>query len=58
MMMNQINIPLSCPSCDGKMYAVRYDAPLKILKQRSWQICKECGFQQQADDFKSRLLTV
>jgi len=30
--MNQINIPLPCPSCDGKMYATSYDAPLKILK--------------------------
>jgi len=56
--MSQINIPLSCPSCDGKMYAVSYDAPLKILKERSWQVCKECGFEQQADDFKRMLLTV
>jgi len=56
--MNQINIPLACPSCEGKMYSVRYDAPLKILKERSWQICKECGFEQSTDDFKMRLLTV
>ena len=56
--MSQINIPLSCPSCDGNMYAVSYDTPLKILRERSWQVCKECGFEQQADDFKRRLLTV
>jgi len=56
--MNQINIPLSCPSCTGKMYSVKYDAPLKILKERSWQICKSCGFQRSTDDFKRRLLTV
>ncbi len=31
--MKQISIPLSCSSCDGKMYSVRYDAPLGILKK-------------------------
>ena len=56
--MKQINIPLSCPSCDGKMYVTSYDAPLKILKERSWQICRECGFEQTADEFKRGLWTV
>lgn len=56
--MKQIAIPLSCPSCDGRMYATAYDAPLKILKERSWQICRECGFERNADDFKKELLTV
>ncbi len=56
--MKQISIPLSCPSCDGKMYLVRYDAPLGILKDRSWQICKTCGFERTTDDFKRGLLTV
>jgi C4-type Zn-finger protein len=56
--MKQINIPLSCPSCEGKMYSVRYDAPLKILKERSWQICRRCGFERNTDDFKRGLLTV
>ncbi len=58
MLMNQINIPLACPSCDGKICSIRYDAPLKILKERSWQICKECGFEQSTDDFKMKLWTV
>ncbi len=58
MLMNQINIPMTCPSCYGKMYSIRYDVPLKILKERSWQICKECGFEQSTDDFKKELLTV
>ena len=56
--MNQIDIPLPRPSCEGKMYSVRYDPPLKILKERSWQVCKECGFEQSTDDFKMRLFTV
>ena len=56
--MKQISIPISCPSCDGKMYSIRYDAPLKILKDRSWQICKSCGFERNTDDFKRSLLTV
>gem|GEM_PF-915766 len=56
--MTQINIPLSCPSCDGKMYSVRYDAALDILKSRSWQICRICGFERSTDDFKKELLTI
>ena len=51
-------IPVPCPKCDGKMVAVKYDTPLKILRQRSWQICKECWFERSADDFKNQLLTV
>ncbi len=56
--MKEFSIPLSCPLCDGKMYSVRYDAPLGILKDRSWQICKTCGFERTTDDFKKELLTV
>ncbi|HXV66038.1 MAG TPA: hypothetical protein VD731_02250 [Nitrosopumilaceae archaeon] len=56
--MTQIDIPISCPSCYGKMYSVRYDAPLGILKERSWQICRMCGFERSADDFKKELLTI
>ena len=53
-----IPIPVNCPRCSGKMIAVKYEASLKILKERSWQICKECSFQRSADDFKNSLLTV
>jgi len=56
--LSKFNIPLSCPSCDGKMYTTSYDAPLKILKERIWQICRECGFEQTADEFKRSLWTV
>jgi len=56
--MNQVSIPLSCPSCDGRMYAVRYDSLLNILKERGWQVCKQCGFERTTEDFKKELLTV
>ena len=56
--MSQINIPISCPSCSGKMYAVKYDAILTLLQDRGWQICKECGFQRSTEDFKKELLSV
>jgi len=56
--MKEFSIPLLCPSCDRKIYSVRYDAPLGILKDRSWQICKTCGFERTTDDFKKELLTV
>ncbi len=55
---NNIDIPLSCPVCGGRMYAVRLVAPLKVLKERGWQICKECRFSRTVEDFKRVLLTV
>jgi len=57
-MMNTLDIPLPCPSCGGKMYSIRYETPLNVLRERSWQICKNCDFEQQTDDFKKKLLTV
>jgi C4-type Zn-finger protein len=48
-------IPIPCPSCGGKMYLVSYEATLRILKERSWQICKECGFERSTDEFKKML---
>jgi len=53
-MMN-VEIPIPCPSCGGKMYSTGYDAPLKILKARTWQICKECGFERSTEEFKKLL---
>ena len=54
----QIDIPLSCPSCDGKMYSVSYEVVLPILKKRSWQICKECSFERNSEDFKKSVCCV
>jgi len=51
-------IPLPCPKCYGKMVAVRYDAVLKVLKDRGWHICKECDFQRNTDEFKEALFTI
>jgi len=48
-------IPIPCPSCGGNMYLVSYESPLRILKERSWQICKECGFERSTDEFKKML---
>ncbi|NIM26518.1 MAG: hypothetical protein GTN35_00830 [Nitrososphaeria archaeon] len=53
--MKEVKIPISCPSCNGKMYSVGYDAPWKVLKHRSWQVCYECGFERSSDDFKKTL---
>jgi C4-type Zn-finger protein len=50
-----VKIPIPCPSCGGKMYSVSYEAPLKILKHRSWQICRECGFERTSEEFKKLL---
>ena len=44
---------VACPSCEGnKLFLTKYDAPLKILKERSWLICKECDYQIQTEEYK------
>jgi hypothetical protein len=30
----KIDIPLSCPSCGGKMYSISYDSAFSLLKRR------------------------
>lgn len=51
----KIDIPIPCPSCGGKMYSVSYDSTLSILKKRSWQVCKECNFERNSEDFKKSI---
>jgi len=51
-------IPISCPKCGGEMIIISYDPMWKVLKERSWQICRKCSFERSADDFKKELLTV
>lgn len=51
-------IPIACPKCCGKIVVIRYEVTLKVLRERSWQICKNCGFERSVDDFKKTLLTV
>jgi C4-type Zn-finger protein len=51
----KIDIPLPCPSCGGKMYSVNYEASFTILKKRSWQVCKECDFERNTDEFKKTI---
>ena len=57
-MESQIQIPLPCPRCGEKMIAVKYQAPLQILKNPGWHICTSCDFEQRIDEFKQSLLTV
>ena len=54
----QIVIPLSCPSCGGRMYSISYDTSISILKRRSWQVCKECDFEISSEDFKKSISCV
>jgi len=51
----KIDIPLPCPKCNGKMYSVNYEVTLSILKNRSWQICKECNFERSTEEFKKSI---
>ena len=52
------SIPLSRPKCEGKMIVVKYSDPSQIYDDHSVQLCKECDYQIQTDDFKKQLLTV
>ncbi len=52
------SIPLSCPKCESEMIAVKYGDPSQIFDNHSIQICKECDYQIQVDDFKKELFTV
>ncbi len=51
----KIDILLACPSCGGKMYSVSYESVFSILNKRSWQVCKECNFERNTEDFKKSL---
>ena len=51
----KIDIPIPCPRCGGKMYSVGYDSTLKLLKNRTWQVCKECHFERTTDEFKKSI---
>jgi len=51
----KIDIPIPCPNCGGKMYSVGYDTTLKLLKNRTWQVCKECNFERTTDEFKKSI---
>jgi len=53
-----VNIPLPCPECGGRMYSVGYQATIKILKNRTWHVCKECDFERDTEDFKRALFCV
>jgi len=51
----KIDIPIPCPRCGGKMYSVGYHSSLRILKSRTWQVCKNCNFERDTEDFKKTL---
>ena len=51
----KIDIPLPCPSCGGKMYSDNFESSFSILKKRSWQVCKECDFERNTDEFKKTI---
>jgi len=54
----EIDIPILCPKCGGKMHCVYYEATLNILKKRSWQLCKRCDYEISTDDFKKSICCV
>ena len=51
----KIDIPLQCPKCGGKMYSINYESVISILNKRSWQLCKECNFERNTEEFKKSI---
>jgi C4-type Zn-finger protein len=51
----EIEIPLACPKCQGRLYSVSYETSFNILKKRSWQVCKDCNYERNTDDFKKSI---
>ena len=49
---------MPCPKCGGTMYGSRYEARLKILSERTWNTCIECGYEIDMSKWKRSLLTV
>ncbi|CAD6518032.1 conserved hypothetical protein [metagenome] len=37
------------------MCSISYETALSILKKRSWQVCKECNFERNSEDFKKSI---
>ncbi len=47
---------LPCPSCGGnRLFLTKYEVPLKILKDRSWLVCKDCDFEIPTEKYKKSL---
>ena len=53
-----IGIPLECPVCGGKLYAVSYEVLLNVLKKRSWHVCRNCNYEREAEEFKKEICCV
>ena len=49
---------MPCPRCGEKMIGVKYNATLKILQERSWNTCVECGYEIDIAKWKRSILTV
>ena len=50
---------LPCPSCGGnRLFLTKYEVSLKILKDRSWLVCKDCDFQIPTEKYKKSLFSM
>ena len=55
---NEFQVPIPCPKCFNKLVCIRYDPQIKLLKDRIWHLCRNCGFQRSTDEFKKELLVI
>ena len=52
------SVAMHCPVCGGSMVGVAYDAPLKVLEDRKWNVCRDCGYQKDVNKWKKAVFTI
>ena len=55
----QINVPLKCPDCDGRMYSFAdLNNGVLNIRRRTFICCHDCDYEIDAERFKDGLLTI
>ena len=57
---NEMEVPIPCPDCGGKLIVTWKDAMIGILKERHWYCCKNvnCNYCEEVEVVKSRLYCI
>ena len=52
------DVAMKCPKCGSNMIGVCYESSLKILQERSWNTCTQCGHEIDIAKWKRQVLSV
>jgi C4-type Zn-finger protein len=48
-------LQIGCPVCGDSLFYTKYVAPLKILSERSWHYCRNCGYEMEFGKLKKSM---